>query len=71
MTYSRPPEKKNNFFLLIQGQGRRWYIFFQKSFELVYVQIFQFNTNKKFRHVNSMVPWMAHYLAAVLVTTDR
>ena len=41
--------------------------FSQISFALVYVKIYQFNTYKKFRRVTSIVSWMVHYPAAILM----
>ena len=60
------PKKK---ILLIQGQGRRWYkfVFFRKSFELLYVKKHQFNAYRKFRRVSSIVSRMVYYLAAILL----
>ena len=45
--------------------------FFQKSFALVNLKIYQFNTYKKLRRVRSIVSRMVHYPAALLVTIER
>ena len=40
--------------------------FFLKSFALVYLKIYKFNTYKKFRRGSSIVSRMVHYPAAIL-----
>ena len=41
--------------------------FSQKYFALVYVKKYKFNTHRNNRRVSSIVSWMVHYPAAVLV----
>ena len=55
-------EKK--YFILIQGYGRRWYIFFSKNFCIIICKNYKFNTYRNNRRVSSIVTRMVHYPAA-------
>ena len=46
-------------------------LFSQKSFALVYVKKYKFNTYRKNGRISSIVSWMVHYPAATLVINFR